>query len=379
MRAEYCSRAAGSRKAARNRRLIASTGNLAKLPLVAQWPLLAAASAAFAALLHLAGLPAGLLLGPMAAGVLFGVNAATVRAPLFPYIYAQALMGLFIASAITPSILRSFAREWPIILAVVLSVVAVSSFFGFVMGRWRVMPGTTGVWGTWPGAASAMVIMAGEFGADARLVAFMQYVRVVCVVGVASIVAALWAHGSGVPHPVADWFPDVHARAFSETLLLGGACALAGRFLRIPSGPMLLALFSGAILHLSGAIVIELPKWLMAGVYALIGWSAGLRFTPAILGHALRAIPKILVFVAALISFCAALAYLLTQALGIDALTAYLATSPGGLDSIAIVAASTNVDAPFVIALQTIRFLAILVMGPPLARFIARRLEATRE
>jgi uncharacterized protein len=356
--------------------LIASPVNLAKLPLIAQWLLLVAASVAFATLLHMAGIPAGILLGPMAAGVVFGVNAATVRAPLFPYIYAQALMGLFIANAITPSILRSFAKEWPVILAVVFSILAVSSLLGFLMGRWRVMPGTTGVWGTWPGAASAMVIMAGEFGADARLVAFMQYVRVVCVVGVASIVATISAHGSGIAHPVAGWFPDVNARAFSETLLLGGACALAGRVFRLPSGPMLLALLSGSILHLSGAVAIELPKWLMAGVYALIGWSVGLRFTPAILDHALRAIPKILVLVAALISFSAALAYLLTQALGIDALTAYLATSPGGLDSIAIVAASTNVDASFVIALQTIRFLAILVMGPPLARFIARRMES---
>ena len=40
------------------------------------------------------------------------------------------------------------------------------------------------------GAASAMVVMAEAFGADARLVAFMQYLRVVCVVAVARHPAA---------------------------------------------------------------------------------------------------------------------------------------------------------------------------------------------
>ena len=37
-----------------------------------------------------------------------------------------------------------------------------------------------------------MMIMAGAFGADARLVAFMQYLRVVLVAAVASLVARFW-------------------------------------------------------------------------------------------------------------------------------------------------------------------------------------------
>ncbi|RVI72001.1 AbrB family transcriptional regulator, partial [Sinorhizobium meliloti] len=58
---------------------------------------------------------------------------------------------------------------------------------------------------------------------------------------------------------------------------------------------------------------------------------------------------------------------------GIDPLTAYLATSPGGLDSIAVIAASSNVDLPFVMALQTARLLIITLIGPALARFVADR------
>ena len=59
--------------------------------------------------------------------------------------------------------------------------------------------------------------------------------------------------------------------------------------------------------------------------------------------------------------------------MGVDPLTAYLATSPGGMDSVAIIAAaSDSVDISFVMALQTARFLFVLVLGPPIARLIAR-------
>jgi Putative ammonia monooxygenase len=57
----------------------------------------------------------------------------------------------------------------------------------------------------------------------------------------------------------------------------------------------------------------------------------------------------------------------------VDFLTAYLATSPGGADSVAIIAASSNVDMSFVMAMQTMRFFMVLFTGPAMARFIANR------
>ena len=75
-----------------------------------------------------------------------------------------------------------------------LAVVAISSALGWLMTRWQMLPGTTALWGTSPGAASVMTIMAESYGADIRLVAFMQYGRVVLV----AVVAALVTHVFGV-------------------------------------------------------------------------------------------------------------------------------------------------------------------------------------
>jgi membrane AbrB-like protein len=120
------------------------------------------------------------------------------------------------------------------------------------------------------------------------------------------------------------------------------------------------------------AVTITLPPWLLASCYALIGWSIGLRFTRDIATHVAQAFTKVAASILTLIALCGALAYGLHVFMGIDPLTAYLATSPGGADSVAIIAASSKVDLPFVMAMQTGRFLVVLLVGPPLARLAAR-------
>jgi membrane AbrB-like protein len=157
------------------------------------------------------------------------------------------------------------------------------------------------------------------------------------------------------------------------TLLLAGVTAWLGVVLRIPAGPLLLPMIAGAVLESSGLVTITLPPWLLAVSYAFLGWSIGLGFTREILLHASRALPQVLLSIVALIVVCGILAALLVYAAGVDPLTAYLATTPGGMDAVAIIAASTHVDIAFVMGLQTARFVIVLIIGPPLARMISRR------
>jgi len=349
-------------------------GWLARLPAAAQWGGLLLCSVALASILELAGLPAALLMGPMIAGVVFGANSATIRVPRLPYFGAQAIVGCLMARAMTADILVSFLKDWPLFLAVVLAVILASTTLGWLMTRWQILPGTTAIWGTSPGAATAMMVVSESFGADVRLVAFMQYLRVVCVAIAASIVGRFWIEGSATAAHSIVWFPAIDALAFAETLALAGIGAVLGRISRLPAGNFMVPMVIGAVLHATGLVRIELPEWLLAITYALLGWNIGLGFTRAILGHAWRALPQIMLSITVLIGFCTGLAFLLTRMLGIDPLTAYLATSPGGMDSVAIIAASSRqVDLPFVMALQTLRFMIVILIGPALARFIARR------
>lgn len=346
---------------------------MTRFPPSAQWTILSAFSILLALGMQAAGIPAAFLLGPMAAGILVGVNGGTLRVPRIPYLGAQAIVGCMIARTVTPAIASAFLHHWPLFTFIVLATIVASSLTGWLLSRSHALPGTTGIWGSSPGAAPAMVVMADEFGSDAHLVAFMQYLRVVCVTALASLIAHFWVHSASLPRVEIPWFPPIHWLPFTETLLIAFAGACAGLLLRIPSGALLVPLAAGAALHTSGLVEIELPKWLLVATYAILGWAIGLGFTRKVLAHASHAIPQILLSIALLIAFCGGLAIVLTHTLEIDALTAYLATSPGGMDSIAIIADASNADVPFVMALQTVRLFLVILLGPPLARILASR------
>jgi membrane AbrB-like protein len=342
------------------------------VPRSAQWGILAAGSILLAGLLEVAGLPAALLLGAMLAAILIETNGGALRVPRLAYYAAQAVIGCMIGRIVTPVIVGTFAKDWPLFLGVVLAVVVSSSLLGWTLGRFRILPGSTAIWGLSPGAASVMMILAEAFGADARLVAFMQYLRVVFVALIGSIIARFVVHAHGGPHIV--WFPLLHAAPFAETVALGLVGGIVGRLSRIPAGVLLVPMFAGIILHGTGWLTIELPPWLLAISYAFLGWSIGMGFSREILAHALRVLPQTILAILGLILFCGGLAFVLVKAVGIDPLTAYLATSPGGMDSVAIIAASSKVDVSFVMALQTVRFMVVLSIGPFISRFVARRL-----
>jgi uncharacterized protein len=336
----------------------------------AQWLALIMLSAAAGALFAWIHVPAALLLGPMLAGIAFAAAGATVRVSPAAFALAQGVIGCMIAKMAPLAIGAEILDRWPIFVFGVLAVIAASVCLGWVMTRMRVLPGTTILWGSSPGAATAMIVMAEAYGADARLVAFMQYLRVALVTAFASIVARVYGLDLSHGAPTGTLFPDIHWLSFAETLALATSGPLIGEKLRIRSGAFLLPLVAGVILIHLGWLVVELPPWLLVLSYAVVGWSIGLRFTRELLAHVAKAFPRVLACMIVLILVCAALAGLLVVIAGIDPLTAYLATSPGGADSVAIIAASSNVDVPFVLAMQTLRLVAVLFLAPVMAKLI---------
>jgi uncharacterized protein len=345
---------------------------LRQRPPALQWSALLGASLICVAAFELMRLPAALLLGAIAAAILLSWFEGRVRIPAWAFVIAQGFVGCLVARSITPDIVMTIFRKWPMFLTLIGSVIVFAAGLGFVLARWKVLPGTTAVWGSSPGAATAMVLMADAFGGDIRLVAVMQYLRVACVGLVASVVARAWSASGGAAPAAIDWFPHLAAGPFLGTLALGVGGAVVGVKSKIPAGPLLLPLFVGAPLSASHMLTITLPPWLLAMCYALVGWSIGLRFTREIVLYAASQLPRILASIFALIAMCGGLAFALHEAAGTDALTAYLATSPGGADAVAIIAASSPVDVPFVMAMQIGRLLMVILIGPSLARMIAR-------
>jgi membrane AbrB-like protein len=341
-------------------------------PAPLQWCALLGASLVLISILELLGLPAALLLGSIGAAILLAWFEGRVKIPAWSFIAAQGVVGCLVARSISPDIVLEMLRQWPMFVICVGMVLVFATALGFLLARFKVLPGTTAVWGSSPGAATVMVLMANALGGDMRLVAVMQYLRVAFVGLVASVVARAFAPSGGAAPVAIDWFPPLAVVPFLETLALAFGGATIGVLAKIPAGPLLVPLFAGAALSASHLVSITLPPWLLAACYALVGWSIGLRFTREIVVYAARQLPRIIASIFTLIALCGGLAYALHLAAGTDPLTAYLATSPGGADSVAIIAASSKVDMSFVMAMQVSRLLLVILIGPSLARLVAR-------
>lgn len=339
---------------------------------MARWVGLAGLSALLSWVLGRIGVPAALLLGPMLAGIVFAARGWTVTVPRPCFLASQAVIGCLIARHFEPGLLARLASDWPIFIGVTLLIFAASFALGYVLMRTGAVPGNAAIWGSAPGGAAPMVILADAYGADARLVAVITYMRVLVVVVVASILLTFMGGGQAAPAGAAFWQPVAPAALGATLLVAIGGLAL-GLALRIPAGPMIGAIVIGTTLNWSTDAVLATPAPLLAAAYAFIGWRIGLTFSRAAVASAARSLPWIILSALTLVAFCAMLGGLLVRQLGIDPVTAYLATSPGGLDSIAIMAVSTHSDTPLVMSLQAIRFLIALSLGPRVAMLLSGR------
>ena len=220
--------------------------------------------------------------------------------------------------------------------------------------------------------------MSDPLGADARLVALMQYTRVVVVVVTATLAGRLVAGASpqtisaqglqaapgGVELLVQGTLPT-----YAVTLLVAVLGAWAGTRLRLPAGALLGPLILGVALAELGVVQLAWPPGVPQAAYLVLGLWVGLLFDGASVKRAGRLFPSVLASAVGLVLACAVLGWALAALTGIDGMTAYLATTPGGIESVAIVALGTGADAPLVLAVQMLRLLAVVFAGSLLGRW----------
>ncbi len=320
------------------------------------------------------GLPTPALFAALLIGIGYALIAARrpLDVPSSGITIGQALIGVALGAELDASTLRAVASNWFAVSAATLATLALSLGVGIAIARLTGISQATGTLGLIAGGASGIVAMADELGADSRLVAFMQYLRVLVVVLVAPLVATiLLAHGeSGVP-PTAVRTDVVGDLAFT------GGCALAGALvasrLRVTAGTLLCPLAVAAILSVSGvAGDAGVPALVQSLAFALIGLQVGLRFTVATIREAQALLPWVLGAIFVLIALSAGLAALLVPLAHVSFADAYLATTPGGLYAVLAASVGIGANTTFVVSVQVLRVFVMVLAAPPLVRIVAR-------
>jgi membrane AbrB-like protein len=226
-----------------------------------------------------------------------------------------------------------------------------------------------------------MVLLADEHGADKRIVALMQHSRIILVAFAAVTVAGVLGHPGGSANLLAPigralWSPPLHELGFLEAIALALAGALSAKVTRLSSAALFVPAFGGAALQGAGLITIELPPLVPAFAFGIIGWYVGLSFTRETLAYCLRIFPRMMAAIVAMMIMCGLLSLLLAALVpNTDPLTAYLAMTPGGMDTAVVIATTTNVFLPLVLAAQLVPIDRRHDRGP-VDRQVRRRLAA---
>jgi membrane AbrB-like protein len=338
----------------------------------APWVGLGAATAAFAFALSAAGFPSPTLFAALLIGLAFALARpqAGLSPPSWSFLAAQAVVGVTLGAYMQSEALSAAAHDWLPVTLVSAATLGISMAAGRILARFTALDVPTATLGMIAGGASGIVTMADDLGGDDRLVAFMQYLRVLVVVLLTPLLIAAFGGGEGGAAGPGEAALGVPTDWLLTAAIAAGAALLARR-LNVPAGTLLGPMIVAGAMTLAG-VEFAVPPALRELAFALIGLQVGLRFTFSTVKLLGRLIFPVLGAVLALLIGCAGLAVLLTVTTEVTFQDAYLATTPGGLYAVLAVAVGAGANTTFILAVQVLRLLVAVLLAPLAVRRIAR-------
>jgi uncharacterized protein len=320
------------------------------------------------------GAPTPPLFGGFAAGLLFALLARWhMDLPRPAALLAQAVIGVTVGGYLQSSTLSAVASNGVLVLLVCVATLALSVASGLVLSRLGSVDQATSSFGMIAGGAAGIISISRELGADERLVAVLQYARVLIILALTPLVASVVFGIESSPHPPANGGTDALTGLGVVALCAGIGLPLA-RLVRLPAGGLLGPMIVAAVFGLSGSsFTVGASQPVVIVAFALIGLEVGLRFTPASLRRAGSLLPVAVLLILALLAACAGLGIVLASFAHVSRLDGYLATTPGGLSAVLALSVGSRTNTTFILSVQIIRTFVMLLAAPPLARWIARR------
>lgn len=315
--------------------------------------------------------------------VIIGLVAASTglmrrTVPKHLHTAAQAVTGVIIGTFLNVHALYAAGGSLLPLLVVTLATLVLSLAGGLVLARWTGLDRRTASLGMIAGGSAAIVSAAEDLDADARMVAFMQYLRLTLVVlTMPLLVHFIFAPGVGQFHGLGAKEVEVPFSIIGMVFLVlvapGGY--LLGKLLRMPAPALLGSVLLAAIVTVAG-IGVYPPEIFREIAFNIIGLEVGLRLTREAIRVMGRMLPKVLLFVLGITGMCALLGYLVTLVTDISPSDAYLATTPGGINAVLAISATVHANVALIFTVQTLRLFAMVLLAPAVLKWWLGRQDA---
>lgn len=323
------------------------------------------------------GFPGGAFTGAMLATA--GARLCTAPLedpPKWLQVVARIVLGLTIGALVTPDTLRSIVQMAIPVTATVLAMAALGTLAAWAISRFTGMPLPTALCAATPGVLAAMVALADDLGADARVVASMHLVRLMStVVLVSALVRGLPAPAAAAP-TAATGMASGGWPQLCCLLASGLAAGFVARRCGLPAGELLAGLVVAAVLNPVWLHLSHLPATWRLFAQWVVGVGVGATVTRAALRDFLPHALTGGLMTAFLIAAGLALACALSPATSIDLVTCIVGSAPGGADAMIILGGELGANVQLVAVMHVARQVILMLILPVLTRVATSRLAA---
>lgn len=328
-------------------------------------------------------IPAGGMIGAMLAVSLYNILASGAVVPTVTRPIMQILGGALLGHSISKDDIRNLRRMIRPAILLVLALITLNIIVGYLLNKVCGLDLATSMLASAPGGVSDMALIADELGANTASVSLLQLFR---LFGIYIIYPPLFRiiakrvykddltnsriqrkPPKSIEYVMLSRSKDI--KCFLLTLIvsfIGGSLFIV---LKIPAGGLVGAVIASSILNIKtnkGYFPDKLRLWVQVGVGALIGK----QMTIKSFSNIDNLIIPIGLMVVSLIIFTAILGFLVFKTSGMDLLTSLLAITPGGIQEISLIAEELGCSTSQVIAMHTIRLIAVICIFPSLIKVL---------
>ncbi|MEQ8508444.1 MAG: AbrB family transcriptional regulator [Rhodospirillaceae bacterium] len=319
------------------------------------------------------GVPLAWMLGPMIVNIIASVRGAPVLVPHGARVVTLCIIGVFLGGSFSPDLLTRVG-EWGLSLSLmIIFIPLITVVAGYYYRRFAQFDGPTAMFSGAPGTLTAMVIIGGESGADERMIALTQGLRVVVVVFLMPLIVTVATAAGPMSGSI---LPEGGPFQWRDGALLMVAAGLGfglARVFRLPASAMTGAMLASAALYLSGLVSWRPPDTALWVCLWILGSAIGSRFSTVTAQTFFRVSRHAFAATALVISVSALFAAGVSGITGVPFLTTLLSFTPGGVAEMCLIAIAFDIDPAFVAVHHLVRIVILISLAPFAAKWIVAR------
>jgi membrane AbrB-like protein len=297
------------------------------------------------------------MIGPMIAVAILNLMGVRMRSVPYGRQMGQVILGSAVSLYFTPTVVAALAGNFAAIMAATVAVFLVGGFGALTLSRASGVDGKSTFFASIPGGAMAMAVLAERYGAQIAPVAVAHSLRVSIVV---LLIPFALTYG-GFPLEAAAYRPEapLNLSILVPWLIFGCVLGEVSERLDLHNGYLLMPIFFGAALTVSGIQLSAVPHGLTDFAQLMFGLVLGARYERAFFIRYKLFIPFALLnsFLIVIASVVAAIA--LAWIFDLPITTMVIATSPGGLAEMTITAQALQISVPLVVAFHLFRVVVV--------------------